>query len=150
MIRRTFQTAVSPVNDRQLRAILATEQLGRDNLIIRLGGIETPANLVGLFNHDPAVPVCRWTELEGVRYGSPALATFPPAGTSQQADECLRLAKAGVIDSVSIGFEPIEIEPDRQNRGAKIVTRSELLEASWVAVPRIEEPGSWSGITTGR
>jgi HK97 family phage prohead protease len=138
MIRRTFQAAVSPVNDRQLRAVLATEQLGRDNLIIRLAGIQTPSSITGLFNHDPALPVCRWTELEGVRYGSPALATFPPPGTSPKADEVCRLAKEGTLDSVSIGFNPLEVEPADQNnypRGAKIVTRSELLECSWVSVP---------------
>jgi HK97 family phage prohead protease len=138
MIRRTFHSAVNPVNDRQLRAVLATEALGRDNLIIRLAGIQTPSSITGLFNHDPALPVCRWTELDGVRYGSPALATFPPPGTSQKADEVCRLAKEGTLDSVSIGFEPIEVEPADQKtypRGAKIVTRSELLECSWVSVP---------------
>jgi HK97 family phage prohead protease len=138
MIRRTFQAAVSPVNDRQLHAVLATEESGRDNLIIRLAGIQTPSSITGLFNHDAALPVCRWTELDGVRYGSPALATFPPPGTSQKADEVCRLAKEGTLDSVSIGFEPREVEPADQKtypRGAKIVTRSELLECSWVSVP---------------
>lgn len=138
MIRRAFLASVTPVNDRQLRAVLATEELGRDNLIIRLAGVQTPESITGLFNHDPALPVCRWSELDGVRYGSPALATFPPVGTSDRADEVCRLAKQGTIDSVSIGFEPLAVEPaDQKNypRGAKIVTRCELLECSWVSVP---------------
>ena len=75
-----------------------------------------------------------------MRRGAPALATFPPAGTSRQADDCLRLAKAGVIDGVSIGLQPLEMESDPKNRCASIVTRSELLEASWVAIPA--DPGA--------
>jgi HK97 family phage prohead protease len=138
MIRRTFQASVTPVNDRQLRAVLATEELGRDNLVIRLAGVQAPDSMVGLFNHDPALPVCRWTELGGVRYGAPALATFPAVGTSEKADEVCRLAKQGTLDAVSIGFEPVEVEPADPKtypRGAKIVTRCELLECSWVSVP---------------
>jgi len=43
---------------------------------------------------------------------------FPPENTSQKSDEYLRLVKTGVIDTISIGFDPHKAEPLPRTVGA--------------------------------
>jgi hypothetical protein len=58
---------------------------------------------------------------------------FAPEGVSELADEYCRLAKAGIIRAVSVGFIPVEYEPRRG--GGYLFKRWDLLELSLVSVP---------------
>jgi phage head maturation protease len=58
---------------------------------------------------------------------------FAPKGVSEIADETCALAKAGVLNAVSIGFRPLKSEPLRT--GGQKFTKWELLELSIVSVP---------------
>jgi phage head maturation protease len=58
---------------------------------------------------------------------------FAPKGVLEIADETCALAKAGVLNAVSIGFRPLKSEPLRT--GGQKFTKWELLELSIVSVP---------------
>src|SRR3984885_5980701 len=62
-----------------------------------------------------------------------AVINFAPKGVSEIADETCALAKAGVLNAVSIGFRPLKSEPLRT--GGQKFTKWELLELSIVSVP---------------
>lgn len=89
-------------------------------------------NNVVLASHDPTQPignanvVIRNNRVE-------ALIDFAPAGVSAKADEYCGLAKAGVLRAVSVGFDPIESQPNKS--GGFDYLKWELMELSLVAVP---------------
>ena len=62
---------------------------------------------------------------------------FAPQGVSDIADQVCGLVKAGVINAVSIGFQPLDQEPldPHDRRAGTRITRAELLEVSFVSVP---------------
>jgi hypothetical protein len=62
---------------------------------------------------------------------------FAPEGISAKADEICALMKAGIVNTVSIGFLPIETEPmdPSRPRGPQRYLRSSLMELSVVSVP---------------
>jgi hypothetical protein len=62
-----------------------------------------------------------------------AVVTFAPAGASREADEICALAKAGILNAVSVGFKPIKSEPIRG--GGERFLEWELFELSLVAIP---------------
>jgi hypothetical protein len=62
-----------------------------------------------------------------------ALGEFAPEGVSELADEYCALAKAGVINAVSVGFISLAREPLRE--GGWRFASWELLELSLVSVP---------------
>jgi HK97 family phage prohead protease len=90
------------------------------------------ANPIILADHDPRQPIGRAT-LTVSDEAVDALIDFAPAGISAKADEYCGLAKAGVLNAASIGFQPVEYEPIKG--GGYRYTKWELMEISLVAVP---------------
>jgi HK97 family phage prohead protease len=90
------------------------------------------ANPIILADHNPTQPIGRAT-LSVTAEAVDALVDFAPAGISAKADEYCGLAKAGILNAASIGFQPIEFEPIKD--GGYRYTKWELMEISLVAVP---------------
>jgi hypothetical protein len=67
-------------------------------------------NNIVLADHDPTKPIGN-AEITITPDNVKALITFAPAGISAKADEYCGLAKASVIKSVSVGFDPLEAVP---------------------------------------
>jgi HK97 family phage prohead protease len=123
------------LGDRQIRVIASTptSDRARDIMVPKGCVIDAyRANPVFLADHDATKPIGRATITIGDDQVT-ALVDFAPAGVSAKADEYCGLAKAGVLNAVSIGFRAIEWEP-LKNGGIKY-TRWELMELSMVAVP---------------
>jgi HK97 family phage prohead protease len=94
-------------------------------------------NPIVLFSHQPESPV---GTASGLRIENGCLTAdiqFAPEGLSQKADEVCALVKAGILKSVSIGFDPIEAEPlnPSRPRGPQRYLRWVLCEISVVAIP---------------
>ena len=93
-------------------------------------------NPIILWMHDPHNPVARCTHI-GIADGAlRGTGQFPPTGTTALADEICGLLKSGVVNAVSVGFEPIDTEPldpKKPRCGLRILTSS-LMEISLVAV----------------
>ena len=84
-------------------------------------------NPILLWMHDPHNPVARCTQI-GVEDGAlRGTGQFPPLGTTALADEICGLVKSGVVNAVSVGFEPIDtvpLDPKKPRGGLRILTSS--------------------------
>jgi HK97 family phage prohead protease len=140
MIRDFAAAVVRQVGERGCRVRMATRALGRDNMIVEPAGIDLRhyrKNPIILWSHMPEMPVGRAMVFDQRADSLEAQVDFAPAGISDIADQICGLVKAGVINAVSIGFKPLDLEPINQKdrRAGTRIIRSELLEVSFVSVP---------------
>lgn len=139
-VQRFYSGSVEPLGDREVGVIAATNQLARDGHVLEPSGINLAnynRNPIVLFNHDPSQPIGTATAV-GLSGGSlAARITFAPAGVSTVADQACALVKAGIMNGVSIGFDPTDTEPldPARPRGGQHILKSELYEISIVAIP---------------
>ena len=120
---------------RQIRIVVSDATPDRVGDVMEPGGCdwsEYRSNPIVLAQHDPTSPI--GTAQLKMRNGRiEALVDFAPAGISAKADEYCGLAKAGIINAASVGFDAVEKEPLRG--GGWRYTRWKLLEISLVSVP---------------
>jgi HK97 family phage prohead protease len=136
MNRLAIVQKFASVGDRQIRVRASDGSLDRSGDIVVASGCVADnyrKNPIVLFSHDPNIPIGK-ADVTVRPDCVDALITFAPANISKKADEICALAKAGVLNAVSIGFSPIEYEPLPATNGRKY-TKWELLEISVVAVP---------------
>jgi HK97 family phage prohead protease len=140
MQRQLFATAIEPLGERSVGVIMATRGVKRDGNDIVPSGIDT-ANFLRcptiLWMHDPSSPVAYCSALALFANELRGRIQFPPEGTSALADQCYSLVRAGVINAVSIGFDPKETTPIDKARpkAGQLITRCELIECSFVSCP---------------
>jgi HK97 family phage prohead protease len=139
-MERFLPGSIEPLGDREIGVCAGTSKLARDGHIIDMAGLDLTnyrKNPIVLFSHQPESPV-GITPALGV-YGGDLMARieFAPQGVSPLADQVCSLSKAGVLRGISIGFDPVEMEPLDPNRprGGMHITRAELLEISVCSVP---------------
>ena len=143
--RSAFGAQASELGPRQVRVICSTEQIDRAGESVVQSGIDLSAyraNPVVLWQHDPAEPIARAVAIDLVGGQLHADVEFPPEGISAAADKICGLIKSGVINAVSIGFNPLVTEPmdpanpgTRKDPGPQRYLKSELMEFSFVSVP---------------
>ena len=123
------------LGERQIMVVASDPTLDRTKDVMRPEGCildNYHENNIVLANHDPTQPI--GNAKAAIRNGRvEALIDFAPAGISAKADEYCGLAKAGVLRAVSVGFDPIEYEPNKA--GGLNYNKWELMELSLVAVP---------------
>jgi HK97 family phage prohead protease len=140
LIREFAAAVVRQVGERACRVRMATRALGRDNLQVEPSGIDLThyrKNPIILWSHMPEMPVGRAMVFDQRADSLEAQVDFAPAGISDIADQICGLVKAGVISACSIGFQPTAQEPinPKDRRAGIRITRSELMECSFVAIP---------------
>lgn len=127
--------ADAALGDRQIRVVASSATSDREKDIMVPAGCVLKnfvRNPIVLADHDRTKPI--GTAAPEVKNGRlEALITFAPLGASSKADEYCALAKAGVLNSVSVGFMPLEVSPNKA--GGVDINEWELLELSLVAVP---------------
>lgn len=133
-------TVKALADSRQVQVTITTDAEDRDGDIVSPAGLDTTAFMrtrTVLFAHDAKRPIARCLSLTRTRNGITALTQFPPAGISPLADEIYGLIRAGVINSASIGFRPLEFKARQSSLGGNglHITKSELFEFSFVSVP---------------
>lgn len=141
LINRFVTATTEQLGPNRVEAIAGTSARARDGHIVDMRGMDLTAFARSgtiLWSHDPDQPVgipiaCRIDAAGNLRI----TLDFAPEGASARADEVRNLVKSGIIRNMSIGFEPIEMQPLDPNkpRGGQRITRSELLEVSFVSVP---------------
>lgn len=141
MIRAMVRAQVKTLGEDQVEVRMSTATLARDGHILLPQGCNLEnyrSNPVFLWNHDvDNFPVGKAEEISIQGEEIVAIVRFPPAGISVRADECRGLVKAGFINGVSVGFDPIDGEPlnPAKPRGGMRVTNWELFECSFCCVP---------------
>jgi HK97 family phage prohead protease len=127
---------LSTVGERQIRVIASDATPDRMGNILEPTGCqldEFRRNPIILAQHNPEQPIGVWPQIE-IRNGRlKALGEFAPEGVSELTDEYCALAKAGVINAVSVGFISLAREPLRE--GGWRFMQLELIELSLVSVP---------------
>ncbi|MBI1385713.1 MAG: HK97 family phage prohead protease [Rhizobiales bacterium] len=112
------------------------EDLGRD--LIRRGAFAGTLARRGaggvkmLFQHDPAEPIGRWSELTEDERGLRCVGQLLP--DVRRAREILSLMRAGALDGLSIGFRVVKAHRDRSS-GLRIIEQLDLWEISVVTFP---------------
>ena len=138
MHRKFFAGAAvkdSALTDRQIKVVASTAVKDRIGDIMIPRGCDVSLyqkNPIVLANHDPNLPIGT-AEISVGDDAIEALITFAPAGASAKADEYCALAKAGVLNTVSVGFQPVEAEPIKG--AGELYKAWSLLELSLVSVP---------------
>ena len=140
MIRKLIPSQVSQVGEDEVEVVIATGDIARDGHILVPGGVDLTnylRNPVVLWQHSPDDPV---GNAENVRVEGDKIVArvrFAPTGISEVADRTRGLVKSGVIQAVSVGFEPLDglpLDPAKP-RGGQRFTKWDLLEFSFVSVP---------------
>ena len=137
-IQRKFLTgavvADAALGERQIRVVANSGQPDRVKDVLKAAGCKLDnyrRNPIVLADHDPSQPIGNFApEIKDALEG---IITFAPAGISAKADEYCGLYKSGVMNTVSVGFKPIEYEDNKA--GGVDFLKWELLELSCVAVP---------------
>jgi HK97 family phage prohead protease len=139
MQRQLFATAIEPLGERSVGVIMATRGVKRDGNDIIPGGIDYTNFLrcpTILWMHDPSSPVAYCSALALVNDQLRGRIQFPPEFTSALSDQCYSLVRAGVINAVSIGFDPKTTPIDKARpRAGQLISRCELIECSFVSCP---------------
>ena len=127
--------ADASLSDRQIRVVANSGKADRVKDVLVAAGCKLDnyrANPIVLADHNRSAPIgnfvpeIKGSALEGV-------ITFAPAGISAKADEYCGLYKAGVMKSVSVGFNAIDYEANKD--GGYDFKQWELVELSCVTVP---------------
>ncbi len=137
--RQALPTETNVLADRrQVRVVCSTPEVGRDGIVLISEGVDLSSyktNPVVLWQHDADRPVARAIQI-GVSGGSlEALVQFPDEGISPKADEVYGLIRSGVINAVSVGIDPLQV--DDGSEGGQRIVKAEMLEFSFVSIPAV-------------
>jgi HK97 family phage prohead protease len=104
-----------------------------------------------LFQHDPAVPIGKWTVLREDARGLYVEGQL--AKGVAKADEIYQLMKTGAIDGLSIGFQTVRARKDPKT-GLRHILEADLWEISVVTFPmlpvaRVAEVKEYGGAKGG-
>jgi hypothetical protein len=141
MIRKVMPAQTTVVGEDEVLVVISTDQQARDEHIFMPGGAQIEnyrKNPVVLWSHgDENPPVGRGEDVAVNDDNITARVRFPPLGISARADEIRGLTKAGFINAVSVGMDPIDMVPldPKKPRGGQRVLKWELLEFSFCNVP---------------
>jgi HK97 family phage prohead protease len=138
--RQLIRAKITSVGDDEVDVVMSTDALARDgHILIPQGCIlaNYRANPIVLWSHNPDLPIGNAEDVTVTANEIIARIRFAPLGVSAKADEIRGLMKSGVIRAVSVGFEPIDMEPLDKNkpRGGQRINSWELMEISAVSVP---------------
>lgn len=130
-----LKATITKADDGSFIAVASTNSIDRHGEVVDNNGWELKAfkkNPVILWAHDhtePAIGVSKKTWVEGV--GKKAKLMIQPVlhDVTEKARAIKQLVEMGVINSLSVGFKPLE-SPD-----GVTFTKNELLEVSMVNVP---------------
>lgn len=140
MTRIAMAPEVRALADDEVEVILSTPATARDGHVLVPAGCDLTSyrrNPIVLWGHSPDEPIGRCAEISATSSAVTGRVRFAPAGISATADRVRGLVKAGIVTTLSVGFNPIDGEPldPRNPGGGQRFTDWELLELSFVSVP---------------
>lgn len=133
-----FVAKQQTISEADAEYVLSDGEPDRTGDVIEAKGWEIGAfSPIALFNHNRDAVIGKWENVKvkaGKLVGKLVLAD---PGTSPIVDMVRAFIRQGILETVSVGFRPLESEPmdPKEPWGALRFTKQELLEASIVAVP---------------
>lgn len=130
--------------ERKLAPVEGNEFVLSDGLPDRMGDVIEPDGWeigkfspIALFNHSRNDIIGKWDRVRVEGRELKGHLMLANAGTSPVVDMARALFEQGLLDTVSVGFRPIEREPvdPKDPYGPQRFKRTELIEASMVSVP---------------
>lgn len=145
-VRRQFPASIVQLGENEVEVVISTSELAIDGDIWMTAGVDLSryrANPVWLWAHDTNEPIARGENIVVEGDDIKCRVLFAPPGISPMADKIRGLVKSNIINGVSAGAIPIEIEPldPKKPKGGQRWLRWQLLEASFCAVPSNEGAG---------
>ena len=140
MYFRNFTSALTPIGERTLRVIFSDESVDEEGWVVMQSGISIKKfvrNPISLLWHDPSKPSGVVSDIRLSALGSTAVITLAGPGVSPDVDSAWALVQAGILKSVSWGFDVLDAEPmdPARPRGPLRVKRAEMREISLVSIP---------------
>lgn len=138
MPERLYAAKQQPITEANADYVLSDGEPDRAGDIVDPKGWEIGAfSPIALFNHNRDAIIGKWENVKvkaGRLVGRLVLAD---PGTSPIADMVRAFIRQGILETVSVGFRPLAMEPidAKEPWGPQRFTKHELLEASLVAVP---------------
>lgn len=123
------------VGEREIIVVASDATPDRDQDVMVPEGVDLTnyrKNPIVLADHNAQSPIGT-AQIEVKDSRVEARIQFAPEGASAKADEYLKLAKAGILKTVSVGFRPIASTPIKG--GGLRYDKWELLELSVVSIP---------------
>src|ERR1041384_2496990 len=114
MLKRLLPAQISDLGNDEVEVVMSTGSIARDgHILVPQGALldSYRTNPVVLFQHDPNIPVARASDIRVSSADITAKITFAPLGVSEDADKVRGLVKSGIINAVSVGFDPIDGVP---------------------------------------
>jgi HK97 family phage prohead protease len=138
MSQRFLLGGTQPLGDGEIGVIAASSELARDGHVLVVEGLSLEnyrKNPIVLWDHNPSEPIGACTAIGVV--GGELAARLELSDISTKAQEIRAFAKSGIVKGVSIGFDPVDVEPldPSKPRGGQRITKSELFEISLVSIP---------------
>ena len=139
-VYKSFSADVEMLGERSIRAICSTANVDMMGEVVEQEGADLSVykrNPIVLFSHNPEHPVGAAGNVRVENGKLLADIEFAPLGISQKADETCAMVKAGILKSISIGFDPTDSEPMNPSRprGPQRYKKWTLAEISIVAIP---------------
>ena len=126
--------------DNPFEFVLSDESVDRQGDIVRAKGWDLSSfrtNPIALFahSHEKIIGVWKNVRVQGKQLLGDLKLAEP--GTSPLVDETRRLIEQRILKAVSVGFQPMELEPRDKDRPwiGKDIMKASLMEVSVVAVP---------------
>lgn len=140
IVAAEIRAAGDGLGDDQVEVVMSTGVIARDGHILEPEGADLATylrNPIILWQHNPNHPVGTAEEVVVDGNKIRARIRFAPLGISVEADRTRGLVKAGIINAVSVGFDPIDGAPldPKRPKGGQRFSKWELLECSFVSIP---------------
>lgn len=141
IVRLQSSSALTSVAGRTAFARLSDGSVDRQNDTIDPAGWKFAAHVPCLYGHDPSTVANVVGRVKNIKVADAALygsIEFADGAANPNAEAVYQLVKSGVLDSVSVGFRPLEWGFSKTRPNGIDFRRCELLECSIVAIPANE------------
>lgn len=137
-INKSVEVAEESEDKRQLSFTITTDEVDRDNDIVKADGWKLDnylKNPVVLFGHNwGGLPVGKCVSITKLENALKATVEFVSKEISPFAETVYQMCKQGFLKATSVGFSVIKSDYDNERKGFNI-TEAELLEFSIVPIP---------------
>jgi hypothetical protein len=141
--QKLFDAQFKSLGERRVESIISTDSFDRENdrmLVEHMDLTQYRRNPIVLWSHDPKTPPIACSVVRNDADVLRSIDEFPPRWIYPLADQIHDLVVAGFIHAKSVGVAVHDWIPN--SRGGADLTKTELLDHSYVSIPPTPTPSS--------